>query len=878
MNGVDATGSSTVLLPPQLTNTSRLTAASLGNAFCPANSPAGDIWTNTRFGGSGSSQIAADEVSCTGSNINPVALALLNTKLPDGTLAIPSSIPADIINGGTANASSRIPYTIPSTYNENQYLGNLDYVISSKHTLAARYFYAFSPEKLGFNCQPCLPGSSGDLYNTGNQNVLVKLTSLLTNNLVNEARFSSSYIRANDAPTDPLTTTEIGMTAAQNVYFVQPVITIGSFLRGGATPSGKAEPQTTLQWADQLSWSHGKHTIRVGYEQEKLFWLDSNFGLQRGSLGFLTFSDFLLGLPAAQNGTAFSNVNSSSATIGTPFTKFRSNAFNMFGQDDIKVNQRLTVNLGLRWEYDGLIYDSLGNTVADWLSLYQLAPIPPATGTFVGLTVPNNFQGVLPAGILRRSTNVQTRNGSPLDDFAPRIGLAWQPLSSSGRFVVRAGYGWFYNRVGANEMAAEAGLGPPIATPINLSGATNTTASDQNPFPPSVPVGFAPFLRTPTTKIAYSFGITENLFVPLVQSYNLNLQFALRPSWIVEAGYVGSRGTHLATLEKFNEPQLATATAGINCGVFSAGCITTNTAANAPQRVPIVGVSPGGLPQEGNFGDSNYNALQVQLRKTFSKGLQFQIAYTYGKAMDDFEAPTSGNGSGFSLRSSGGDIDSNDPLNHAQEYGPADFNRLHRLVANYVYRLPDFRNNQGLAGRSLSGWGVSGVTTVQSGVPLTITDSLGGLVYGSVGNSRAQLCPGFTVGQITHPGGVSSKLSSYFNPLSVSDNTVSGTVSCTIPIVGQVGGVGGATGYGNLGRGIASGPGQFDWDAAITKLTRVGGIREGATLEFRAEFFNAFNHAQFANPGIATNSSTFGVISSTSVSPRIIQFALKYSF
>jgi hypothetical protein len=151
---------------------------------------------------------------------------------------------------------------------------------------------------------------------------------------------------------------------------------------------------------------------------------------------------------------------------------------------------------------------------------------------------------------------------------------------------------------------------------------------------------------------------------------------------------------------------------------------------------------------------------------------------------------------------------------------------------------------------------------------MTITDSRGAAVYGNTGTARAQMCAGATYADLVNPGSVESLLNGFFNTGAV----------CPIPVVGAVNGAGGATGYGNMGRNILFGPGQFNWDAAISKKTTVGGLREGAYLEVRVEFFNIFNHPQFSNPNTNAASSSFGVIGSTSVAPRIIQFAMRYAF
>ena len=232
----------------------------------------------------------------------------------------------------------------------------------------------------------------------------------------------------------------------------------------------------------------------------------------------------------------------------------------------------------------------------------------------------------------------------------------------------------------------------------------------------------------------------------------------------------------------------------------------------------------------------------------------------------------------------------NNASNLAQQYGQAYFNRPQRFVFNYSWDLP-LGHPGGLAGKLAEGWNVSGVTAVQEGTPLTITDSRAGTIYGisgpistspglntvtfgSVNAGRAQLCPGATYGSAATSGGVESRLGGasggrgYFNTSAFANPSPSS--ACQLPVIGN------GTDYGNSGVGILLGPGQFNWDISIVKLTK---FTERHTLQFRAEFFNALNHPQFNNPGAAVSTpTTFGVITGTSVNPRLIQFALKYAF
>jgi hypothetical protein len=202
-----------------------------------------------------------------------------------------------------------------------------------------------------------------------------------------------------------------------------------------------------------------------------------------------------------------------------------------------------------------------------------------------------------------------------------------------------------------------------------------------------------------------------------------------------------------------------------------------------------------------------------------------------------------------------------------QQYGPVYFSRPQRLIINYAYNLP-LGTHQGVAGYLLNGWNWSGVTTIQDGSPLTITDAAGGTIFG-VNTSRAQLCPGATYGTAVTAGGTEARLGGN----SGGPGWVNANAFCTadLPQIGN------GTGYGNTGVGILLGPGQFNFDTSLTKSTR---IKERFNLQFRSEFFNIMNHPQFSNPGTLAVSSpgSFGQITTTSVNPRIIQFGLKLLF
>jgi hypothetical protein len=202
-----------------------------------------------------------------------------------------------------------------------------------------------------------------------------------------------------------------------------------------------------------------------------------------------------------------------------------------------------------------------------------------------------------------------------------------------------------------------------------------------------------------------------------------------------------------------------------------------------------------------------------------------------------------------------------DFYNTKSAWGDSSFDRTHRMVVSYSYDLPKLTAGGRWIKSLVNNWSVSGVTTIQSGLPFSVTDSTSGTIYGI--SAYAQYAPGVTVDQITLSGPTQSRLSQYFNTAAFT----------TAPVIGN------GTGFGNSGRDILRGPGQLNFDAGIGREFKVGGLSENAQLQFRSEFFNLANHPQFNNPGSNRGApTTFGIISSTAVAPRIVQFALKYSF
>jgi hypothetical protein len=829
-------------------------------------------------------------------NINPVAISLLQLKLPNGQYLVPSS--------GTGGFSTT-SLTDPAEFKDHNGMGNFDYVFNSKHTLSTRYAYEQDPITGPFPAMNvtqitnAVPGHP-ILVNKFNHAALLRLTSVLTPNLVNEARISYQRNNTIASVSSPFTDSSVGITSLTAAGGVSPVYDALSYFGVGSGSGGFSFgpqylfngkfPENQYEWADQISWTHGKHTFRAGFEAERVQLSRSYFGLMAGAPTFSSFGDFLIGragcgtgiVNAGCNGGTASNIsNTGNPTAPSPTGGFDYNLrvtdLNGFVQDDFKLNSRLTVNVGVRWEFDGLPTMPDGNFSNFLPSLASNTALPttPATGTLAGFVVPSDYTGLLAAGLTKNSNASAIPGHMPYDDFAPRVGFAWQPTANN-RWVLRGGGGFFYdlisgplfvdNNPGATAPGMILTISPPAAATLSnpwvlpsgiIPGAAGT-------------YGFAPLWVNPANNTSSNIvqqAVQQDLTVPLTYQWNLNTQYEFLSRWVLEIGYVGSHGIHQApqsasgfqgqaSQAPFNIAQLAgTGAPCVSCSIYN---VTTNTPQNVVLRVPYLGLSPNDRSIQ-TTGSYKYNSLQVTVRKQLSYGLQLQAAYTWSR--------------GFITQPYG----FNTYPYYALQYGPNPNYRPQRFVLSYVWDLP-LGHPKGIEGVLRDGWSLSGVTIIQDGTPMNITDTTTGSTFcggnGCTGFSgAAQFCPGMTNANIATSGSLTQRVASGLTGGPGYLNGKAQGVFCAPPTGGVLGT---GTGFGNVGLGAILGPGQNNWDMSLAKSFS---IREGQSLQFRSEFFNTFNHPQFNNPNTVASATTgFGQITTTSVSPRIIQLALKYSF
>jgi len=796
-------------------------AASLGAAFCPANNP----FFPTANGGV--------QVACDGSNVNPVALALLNFKLPDHTYAIPD--PQIDVGMGVGKST----FSTPAQYREDQFSVNLDHRLSERNQLAGRFFFSrattnapFAP--FGSN----VPGWGTDETQTNDMFVLSD-THAFNPHLINVARFGFMRFNGFSSGQKSINAADVGMTTGLGLPEIPGISIAGLFTIGPAGEPFYYQNTNTFVWQDTVSLTRGRHNLRMGAEVKR-HQVDINAPfVTDGFLFLFTFADFLLGQDGVQNGTGQSNIFNSVAASGIFRKDERYLDYAGFVQDDIKVSPRLTVNAGLRYEFFGPPSDVHGH-----LSNFDPSLAPPqvpATGSLTGFILPSNFHGPVAPGVTQTSSSGMW-NGDH-SDWSPRLGFALR-LHNTPAVVLRGGYGIYYQRL-TGQLAFENIGQQPFAVEQSLQGAGNSAATFQQPFTPPLPPTSAYPIYTPRTPESALFlsAIGRHLASPYTQQYDLNVQYEITRDLLWQVGYVGSKSTHIAGCVEFNQALIATPEHPVNGQ-------TTTTVENLAQRVPFAGIAGGSYLCKTGF-DSNYNSLQTSLNKRFTHGLDFLASYTFSKNLDY----TSGTGGLSSL-----DLNflGNDQTDPRQSRGLNNFDRTHRFVLSFFYAPPTLKSGPGVVQRALSHWQFSGQSVLQSGLPITPMDSAAGSVYGNLTGFLRAECTGANPAS---SGSVISRLNGYFNPAAFASP----------PAIGD------GTAFGSCGVGILRGPSQLNLDLGIQRNFP---IREAVGLQFRAEFFNFTNTPKFGLPNsdYAAGPSVFGKIASTVANPRIIQFALKLNF
>jgi len=845
--------------------------------------------------------------------IDPVVLKLLQFKsnqfrgTTDGFL-IPSSNPA----------TGAFAYSSAGKYTDDQFTSNWDREFrSGQDKIGVRFFFPNSESLLPFgggDLQESLGSTLASAVSSSSLNfpfdtpvharfLNITETHLFSPTLVNEFRFGWVHINDELSNVPPVTTSDLGIDRPTNSVTdsIYKFIFESSAFEIGPAPFGnQTQNQNNLNFVDTVSWVKGAHVFRFGGEYTHVN-LDKNFPqVFNGELfftntpdGHTDFQNFLLGSPEFSFGGG-----------GLSNHEYRSNNFALFAQDDWKVRRNLTVNLGLRTEMFGAFHDDachIGNLDPSLANAGQFPFIYPSCVDKLNLTG------------LTGDANGTTFKNNYATGIGPRIGLAYD-LFGHNTTTIRAGYGIYYVRedVGtADQLSFETPF-LPVAFGGGQPGCLGSYYSATplpgcpNPNPNALPQAgtldpnFVPCLNTfagfpgGNTTLAANYGtatgaacpgplqtlgifalsVPQHYVVPSTQQWNLTVQHALGKQWVLEVGYVGTHSVHLRETRDALQSQNATPE---NPVVLGGESITANTFDNAIARSRAQGINGySGFQLFANDAYSHYNSLQTTLSLRWNAGY-FQAAYTFSRSTD---ATSTGN-TAFNTAF-------NDESTLADSRGLSDFDRTHRLAVSYRYDLPFFRTAEGLKHRVLGGWSISGITIIQSGLPFSVLDSGAGTGFLGAGSApgvtTASLASGASMSSGYSSGGIGTRVNGYLNPAAFTTAPLLYPTQCdpnqpdptVFPNANFC-----TTNFGDLGRNTFRGPGQQNWDFSLLKNFR---ITERQSIRFTADFFNIWNHANFANPSstdvesIGLANSPFGKITTTVGTPRLIQFSLRYAF
>jgi hypothetical protein len=806
-------------------------------------------------------------------SIDSASLALLNAKLPNGQFLIPTPQASGLYSGSSL-----------SNFQEDQFITNSDIRLSNHNSLAVKLFFANTSQFLALpsfrGTGPNVPGF-GTNQTFNNRLISIQDIHSFHPKLTNTLRLGYAFNSNNTFPQEPVTDAEVGISRANSselpgLSLIRIAPAAGGAVIGTPTNISPARPFVSTL-ADSLTMLKGRHTLSTGAE---IRYNGVNLTAQnftRGQVDFLSFHDFLTGTTQV-------------STFGSGLTdrSQRARDYNFFVQDDWKVSPSLTVNLGLRYELGLPIYDTLGRLATFDPAFYvprvqNGAPIGPPLGGFV--QAGNAISSFALPSVAKASKYV-VRSIDP-SNFAPRIGFAYSP-APSGRLIARGGYGVYYSRATFAYASASSQLPPMFILGVR-NGARldapffNIPAQSQFPtFVPPIPLAGPAFDR--------------GLHTPYVQQYNLSLETSLRNDFVLQAAYVGASGRKLFRQVAINQALLASARHPVTNAVTGT-VFTSNSPSDAPMRAPLQGVSINGFSLNESSADSSYNSLQLTVTARPSNRAQFLAAYTYAKSIDNGSGI--GGGAGISGVVNTGAVNDSAPILGNQtdpraNRGPSDFDRKHRLVLNYVWEMPNhaFAGHSHPARLAFWNWQSSAILTAMSGLPIDIVDTVAGSLYGLDKGAnplaRPNLGSGLTCKSATQdvPAGYFFNSTLFVRPIVQAGQPIPS--SAGVATASAVG-----TDIGNVGRNCLRGPRQVNLDFSLTKLFPVF---ESGTFEFRSEFFNLFNHPNFANPisnlnalvasggridsttGQVLNAGNFGRIISTSNNPRIIQFALKFTF
>lgn len=761
--------------------------------------------------------------------VNPVAKKLFSS---------PNLYPLPNQPGtGPLGISGNYASTTANTINNHQADAKVDIHPNEKDSIWARWSISRYEQ---FGSAAALPVQMTGGQTGPTTSAVLNWTRAISSTIVNEARTAYSRVVINDNTNDWSGLLGANGNQSFGISGGQPIaglssVNLGSGLSGvGNGASIGSTVDNKFMYYDNLTVQKGKHLLKMGAQftrtQQNRYYAGNN-----GALGIFNYTSTYTGLDYAD----FLTDQLSSKGRGAVVGKYghRSWRSSLFFQDDVKLTSTFTLNIGLRWEYMQPIYE-----VAD-----RMANVNTQTGE------------ILYAG--KNGASRALYNGY-WKQFMPRVGFAYTPDMLHGKFVVRAGYAYtsFMEGTGGNLRLP---LNPPFFVESNLTYDART--------PGTITSGFA---DVNTQNVTLNGPRPANTIVPQLQgrAWDFNLrpqttqqinftgEYQLDSATTVSAGYVGQRGRHLIAPHEANQPLPGT-------GPYA-------TWTNQETRRPLYNI----LPNLGNIAlteasaTMDYNSLQASARRRFSYGLDFIAAYTWANTLTDNlgyygGGSTSGEGAYWQ-----------NAYNRKGNRGPAFFDVRHNFSLGGSYELPvgkthrmDFGGNR-VADLILGGWSTNYTVSRRTGFPVTVLTGTNNTGQAVRGNIRANHYRSLT------SNGTSSVDNFFGVPIDLSNSSVRASAFCATGVDNGTCAYGQASNgsFGNAGIGTERGPSYFSMDGSVGKKFRV---TERQYIDFRAEFFNMFNHVSWGPPGRSiSDNANFGVITSQVQAPRNIQFGLKYIF
>ena len=740
----------------------------------------------------------------------------------------------------------------PASNNLDSAIIKIDHNLNSNNLISGRYFFGNSKQSF-----PLGLGGGNNLPNTNTvapirtQLVSISWVRTVSANKVNEARFGWNRYRNGFFPQDasifgdPNATLQLNNGITNSRDDGLPTIKVGGGLASLGS-SGFSNPRNRVdsnwQFFDNFSWKLNKHDLKFGYEFRRTTVNSFNDLNQRGTIKFGGLEDFLSG-----------TVDGGTTIVGNTSRNAYQNSDALYIQDGYRVSSNVTVNLGLRWDYFGVIGEDHNQ-----FSIYDPA---------VGL--------------------VQKKQLYPkdLNNFSPRVSVAWD-VFGKGKTVVRAGGGVFYDGFSQdfftgqiaentdNTGPAYNAIGP---NPVFISTRLNTPLPNQDlVIQPGVPVWLPASVSAGTATSTDAFTVSQKLRTPYIMNYNLNIQQELTKNTVLQVGYVGSAGRKLFRFRDINQPSQAEITvADLACNCINDGTVPRPFDAAAPLS-PLAPNQPFYVNELETNASSNYNSLQVSLLQRNWHRFTQQFAYTWSHSIDN-----ASDGQDFVPNAA----QPNNSTNPDDNKGPSNFDVRNRLVWSVTYDFPKWER----VGKLGDGWQMSGILTVMSGHPFSLNYAFEDDYSGS--------------GEFfDRPDVVAPIHYNYSNPSQFLELD-SFAIPCTVkqPSDGFADScIPGTRHFGDEGRNSLLGPNYRNFDFAISKMTS---INERFKVQFRADFYNLTNHPNFASPllpaffadaapnGVGPDGRSLGIYPITATSdvglgnpilggggPRSIQFGLKLLF